>query len=141
MDKELMLKGAEALMTALFESLTTDGHSFGRVCGRWRELTGVMSDTLPVKSTLHYAGGLTVNNFLCGGMAMEANGQNLGGASRGLEDELKREVARLQSQLHDVGVETKKALSVLRYVNAPGWEETLDVHLCRVLRTIEGGAT
>lgn len=90
------LKGAEELMTALYESLTTDGYSFGRVCYRLCELAGLDMTTSPVRSTLHYAGGLTVNNFLCGGMRdMDANGQNLGGAERSREDVLRAEVERL----------------------------------------------
>ncbi len=71
---------------------------------------------------------------------MEANGQNLGGAERSREEALRAEVKRLQSQLHDVAVECKKALSAVRY-GGRDKEEAIDGHLSRVLRTIEGGAT
>jgi hypothetical protein len=60
------LKGAEALMTALYESLTTDGYSLGRVCERWRELAGVTGRDVTVRSALQLSGGLTLNNFICG---------------------------------------------------------------------------
>ena len=71
-------------------------------------------------------------------VVMEPMGQNLGGSERSREDVLLAEVRRLQSQLHDVAVETKKSLNALRY---GGDHTTIDGHLCRVLRVIEGGAT
>lgn len=60
-EHELKLAGAEAVMTALFESLR-DGYSFGRVVERFRELSGVRG--CGEFAGLQTAGGLTVNNAL-----------------------------------------------------------------------------
>jgi hypothetical protein len=89
-------------MIALFESLTTDGYSFGRVCYRFCELAGLSMKEHPVRSTLHYAGGLTLNNFITGGMGpMETNGQNLGGYERD-DAELGRLTRMINSQRHAI---------------------------------------
>ena len=58
---EATLAGAEAVLNALFESLT-HGYSFGRVVERFRELTGVKG--LGEWERLQCSGGLTVNNAI-----------------------------------------------------------------------------
>jgi hypothetical protein len=59
---EARVEGAEAVLTALFESYDK-GYSFGRVVERFKELVNV-EGAEAVRSRLQSAGGLTVNNAI-----------------------------------------------------------------------------
>lgn len=72
---------------------------------------------------------------------MEANGQNLGRCERGGEDKWRAEVRRLESQLHDISVECKKALQAAVYGDTGNELEIVEQYLRRVLHITQGAAT